>query len=129
MENYQANGGNINVTERTEQYQGRRSDQTTSRSDEGALSSNGNGRGVSQKREESSGEGTKVLSLSDKRQQIRDLYFSNDSYIVPKENSVEYSEGKLLDEYGIEWYVVKADKWMNESLLAHIKGRYISKKD
>ena len=123
VENYQNNGGNINATRRTEQHQERGSDQTTSRSDEGTLSSNGDGRGVSQKNEGDSGKDPKVLSLSDKRQRIGDLYFSTDSYIIPKENSVEYNEGKVLDEYGIEWYVVKADKWTIDASAWSYKGR------
>ena len=125
VENYQNNGGNINATRRTEQHQERGSDQTTSRSDEGTLSSNGDGRGIPKTSRGNSSISQNASLLWKRRLELRGVkkYFTEDSYIKAKNGSVEEAEGKILDEYGIEWYVVKKEKWNERGVAGTVHGR------
>ena len=124
VENYQAtvafeeintntDGGITNVTERTEQ---RKVEKVTG-SNDGTQKTVRDGRGVPE------GSGEKARNRQENRSKVEQdrrisdtgKYFSEDSYIKPKKGSVEEAEGKVLDEYGIEWYVVKKDKWTKPS--------------
>ena len=109
-------GGITNGTEREEQTAEAdrgRPNKADAGGNERTLSQTEDGRGVSQ---ESGGErqdigqdvhlrgGQRELNQTEKR-------FSEDSFITPREGSVEAEEYAKLAEYGIEGYVVKKSAW------------------
>lgn len=111
------NGGITNVTERAEQKaedQGGADGRTAGRN-EGTLSEDGDGRGVSE------GDGRVLQDVrfsGDRRGELSqtDKPFSEDSFITPKRGSVEAAEYRKLAEYGIEGYVVKKSDWSNKAI-------------
>ena len=109
--NKDTDGGSINVTERKAKKQ--RDDKSDTRGDEGSSTEVGDGQGVSQEVRKVSKDDGQDTSPSERQRGVNstEKEFSEDSFIRPSENSVEEAEGKILDEYGIEWYVVKKEEW------------------
>ena len=110
-------GGITNGTERTEQEVGGRTVGNDTRSDEGTLSTGKDGRRLPQEvgRESENNQGTDVSLGGLKEVSPTSTEFSKDSFVTPRKGSVEETEGKILDEYGIEWHVVKKEKYTKKA--------------
>ena len=117
-------GGINNAEQRaeTEIEDERRTDSSTSGSNERTLSQDGDGRGVSEgigrvSSTTSGLRGRRKLSQTEKA-------FSKDSFITPKNGTVEAIESeKVINEYGIECYVVKKSEWVKEAQATSLDGR------
>ena len=128
VENYQAtvafeetttnniDGGITNVTERAEQEETdtRRTEQPVERGVDRTSQTDRDGRGVSEEVGRGSKVNREILQHLGGQRGLNQKPFDEDSYIEPKKGSVEESEGKTLDEYGVEWHVVKSEKWDRE---------------
>lgn len=106
-------GGIKNAGQQTEQITDNevRTDETSEGSNERILSKDGDGREISEGngREEKNLE-QDLLSRGGQRG-IEQTRFSEDSFITPREGTVEAEEYAKLAEYGIKGYVVKKTAW------------------
>ena len=104
-------GGVNNARQKSEaetNIQGR-AEAHTARGNEESLSKDGNGRGVPKESERISIE---TFKFEQRRLKATKKAFSNEAFTTPKEGSVEAEEiEKLINEYGIEAYVVKSSAW------------------
>ena len=134
VENYQAtvateidtntDGGINNAEQRAEKEADdeRRTDSSDSGSNKRTRSQDGDGRGVS--------EGIRRISIDDSglrgRRELSqtEKAFSEESFITPKDGSVEAIEAeKVTNEYGIECYVVKKSAWVKDAQAFAIDGQ------
>ena len=134
VENYQAtvateidtnntDGGINNAEQRAEEANDeRRTDSSDSENEDRARSQDENGRGVS--------EGIRGISIKDTGLRGRrgvsqsEEAFSEESFITPKDGSIEAIESKkVTNEYGIECYVVKKAAWVKKAQAFSRDGR------
>lgn len=112
-EGYTTNNGGLKNDQQGSKIRG--TEGKASRSLEGTPPQNGDGRNVSEASGREQNQGKEILSISNKGFGIRKLEFPNEAYTKARKNTVEYEEGKILDGYGIEWYVVKPQYWNKKS--------------
>ncbi|MBR2335843.1 MAG: DEAD/DEAH box helicase family protein [Clostridia bacterium] len=126
VENYQATvatetennnntyGGVVHEAERAEQTVERRSNQTIAKGNDGSPQKERDGREISKEVRQQSEDAKRDDSASSERHRElnhTDTAFSKDAYITPRKGSVEETEGKILDEYGVEWHLINKEKW------------------
>ena len=114
---------NTNAGEQNAELEGR-TEQADTGSHERTPSENGDGRGVSKESAGISGETSGSRGGRVDLIQTDDQPFSDDSFIIPQNGTVEAIEADIIvNEYGVEAYVVKKSAWTKNAQSFARQGR------
>lgn len=112
------------VNEKVTVQDSRRSGQSSQRNNEGTQSQNGNRSRVQSENGESGGSIKGAFGSLERQRDLSDIppRYPADACIAPKPNSIEEHEAATLQEYGIEWRVVKKQVWDRGELPAFVNN-------